>query len=209
MEQFMDAKSILFLASGYQLWTRLINRENAYKAYSDKYLRPRAEDRILDIGCGPADVLEFLPPGVHYVGVDHNPRYIETASSNYGSVGTFHCEEVRDFLVSEPRSFDLVIATGIVHHLDDSEARIMFKAAWEALKPGGRLVTCDPCLVKGQSRIARWFINHDRGQYVRDQEGYRKLAGAVFSNIKVAVRHDLLRIPYTNIIMEMTQDEDR
>jgi len=70
------------------------------------------------------------------------------------------------------------------------------------LAPHGRLVTFDGCYVKGQSTMARGLLAADRGGYVRDAAAYRELAVPHFSAVRAELRHDLLRIPYTHVIMQ-------
>ncbi|OQW90969.1 MAG: hypothetical protein BWK78_05800, partial [Thiotrichaceae bacterium IS1] len=82
------------------------------------------------------------------------------------------------------------------------EALQLFRLAQSALKPEGRLITLDGVYTNDQSRLARWIISKDRGQFVRTEEGYSLLARQVFSNNQIVIRHDLLWIPYTHIIME-------
>ena len=75
-----------------------------------------------------------------------------------------------------------------------------------ALKPGGRFIIFDGCYLPSQSHIARYLLSRDRGQNVRDREGYTKIVSQVFSkDIVVSIRHDLLRIPHTHIILECTK----
>jgi predicted methyltransferase len=96
----------------------------------------------------------------------------------------------------------VVLALAIVHHLDDAEARQLFQIAYDSLKPGGKLVTFDGVWTDGQSSAARWLLARDRGEYVRSEREYVGIASQVFSNIRPSVRHDLLRIPYTHLILE-------
>jgi hypothetical protein len=85
--------------------------------------------------------------------------------------------------------------------LDDSSAAFIMRFASEALKPGGRLLTIDPCLEPSQNQIARFLIRRDRGQNVRDKNGYQKIAQTAFVAPKVEVRHKAW-IPYTHCFME-------
>ena len=96
----------------------------------------------------------------------------------------------------------MVLAVGVLHHLDDSESISLLKLAYTALKEGGRLVTYDGCYVEGQSKMAQFIISQDRGRYIRKKGEYYNLACQVFKNVKQDLRHDLLRIPYTHLIME-------
>src|ERR1041385_2409866 len=53
-----------------------------------------ANSSVLDIGCGTADVVSYLPPSVRYVGFDRNPSYIEKAKRRYSRQSAqFRCEE--------------------------------------------------------------------------------------------------------------------
>jgi SAM-dependent methyltransferase len=120
---------------------------------------------------------------------------------------TFICDRISEYTLPQRSYFDVVLALGVIHHLDDVEALQLFDIAYQALKPGGKLVTCDGVHAKGQSSSARYLIRRDRGNYVRDEEGYLRIASRVFRNIKSTIRSDLLRIPYTHLIMECIREE--
>jgi len=49
--------------------------------------------------------------------------------------------------------------------------------------------------------VARWMLAHDRGKFVRARAEYERLASAAFSKVEGHLRHDLLHIPYTHLIM--------
>lgn len=193
--------SLLSIPAGYRLFSRLV-RGNAWETYLAEYIKPVPGEKVLDIGCGPADILDYLPQ-VSYTGVDLSPEYIESARKRFGSRGRFWCNDVGSVvgLEAERGTFDLVLATGLIHHLDDQQAASMFDLVRRALRADGRLVTFDGCYVPGQSPIARWFLGKDRGQFVRTREAYARLASATFGKVELHLRHDLLRIPYTHLIM--------
>jgi SAM-dependent methyltransferase len=192
--------------SVYQLFSIMVGAGHSRSVYVERFVRPRPGDKILDIGCGPADIVDHLPQ-VDYYGFDINPSYIESATARYGARGQFYCQRVSEAkaYVDQVNSFDIALATGVLHHLDDAEAIELFQIAHRALRPGGRLVTFDGVYVDGQSRIARYLLSRDRGQYVRRPEGYAELARRVFGAVEVSIRDDLLRIPYTHIILECTK----
>lgn len=100
---------------------------------------------------------------------------------------------------------DIALAIGILHHLDDAEARALIQTAWNKLKPGGRFITLDGALVPDQSKVARGLILRDRGQNVRSPEEYARLATGIFSTVHATVRNDLLLVPYTHCILECTR----
>ncbi|MCC7075139.1 MAG: class I SAM-dependent methyltransferase [Deltaproteobacteria bacterium] len=185
----------------YVVTQRLLTSEARTRRWVDEILRPRAGQRVLDIGCGPADLLRFLP-AVVYVGFDSSAEYIAAARARFGTRGRFEHARVDEAALEDLGLFDLVIARGVLHHLDDTEAEQLFRLARRALRPAGRVVTLDACWAEGQHPLARMLIARDRGQNVRDAAGYRALAARVFDDVHAEVRHDLMRVPYTHCSLE-------
>jgi len=166
-----------------------------------EFIRPSAGQRILDIGCGTAELLAFLPDGVDYVGYDPSGEYISHARQRYGSRGEFH-RGFFDRAEAEHHSpFDIVLASGVLHHMDDAQLEEMMALARDSLAHGGRLVTIDPVFCSPQNPIARFLISMDRGQNVRTGQGYTELAFQVFPEVNGLVRHRAW-VPYTHWIME-------
>jgi hypothetical protein len=108
---------------------------------------------------------------------------------------------ISEFTTFERGSFDLVMANGVLHHLADGEVHALLTVAHAALEPSGRLVTIDGCFHPGQSSLARLLLRLDRGRYVRTQDEYCRLARVVFPNVDSVLRRNLLRVPYTHLIM--------
>jgi SAM-dependent methyltransferase len=192
---------VLKIPAGYRCFRWMVGGESAWKTYLADYVKPVPGEKVFDIGCGPADVLDYLPK-VNYTGLDISPAYIRSATRRFGSRGRFLCGDVGLASIEEEQgSFDLVLATGVIHHLDDTQAGRLFDLARRAMLPTGRLITYDGCYVPEQSRVTRWLLSRDRGKFVRRQEDYLKLASAHFAKVEPCLRHDLLRIPYTHLIM--------
>jgi SAM-dependent methyltransferase len=193
-------QSVLAFPAVYRTFTRLVGG-NSRSVYLATYVRPRPGDRILDIGCGPGDILKDLP-AVDYLGLDSSAQYIEAARRQYGGRDRFLQARIQDAVLDNPGSYDLALATGVLHHLDDEEALALFRLARQALKPGGRLVTLDGCYEKGQSVVAALLLRLDRGKFVRTRSGYLTLASQVFPHVEAHIHHGLLRVPYTHVILE-------
>jgi 2-polyprenyl-3-methyl-5-hydroxy-6-metoxy-1,4-benzoquinol methylase len=174
------------------------------KNFVDSHVAPRQGSRILDIGCGPGTILKNIPETLncHYCGFDMNPAYIEAAQAQYGHRGRFFCKRVSEASLDGAGTFDIVLAIGVLHHLNDVEAQTLIQLAHHVLVSGGYLVTLDPVFVPGQNRIARFLISRDRGKFVRSPEGYQSLAHSIFANVECTVLHNMLRLPYTHFVMK-------
>ncbi len=193
-------RSVLAVPAAYNLWWKLVGGPGWAKVLVSEYIQPTAGARILEIGCGPGTIARYLPQAA-YVGFDLSSKYIEMARKRFPQA-QFVCERVSRFSLAKQQSFDAVLALGVVHHLDDQEARQLFQIAYDALKSGGKLITLDGVFTSDQSAAARWLLVRDRGEYVRNEGEYVKIASQVFVNVKASIRHDLLRIPYTHLILE-------
>jgi len=187
----------------YSAFQRLMGGRRARARFARDFIRARAGMTVLDLGCGPADILDHLHD-VDYWGFDISAAYVERARARFGGRGRFHDHALAAAELDTLPSFDVVLALGLIHHLDDAEALAVIRLAHRALRPGGRLVTADPCLQPGQNPIARFLVSRDRGHNVRDEAAYAALARAVFPSLRAEVR-DQAWIPYTHCFMECTR----
>lgn len=198
-------RSVLSSPVAYRTLQSLLGAVSFRTALTREYLRPQPGTTVIDIGCGTGELFPHMPAGVNYLGFDLSPEYIRKAKEREGGADRFFCADVAELDASKLPPCELVIAIGLLHHLDDERASKLMLTAHEKLRPGGRLVTLDCALVQGQSRIARKIILADRGQNVRTPEAYAALAAPHFGSVATHVRHDMLRIPYTHCILECTK----
>jgi len=196
---------------------RLLSIPSVYSAFQDRlavrdarafvmerYGKVQRGDRVLDVGCGPADVLRYLPE-VEYIGIDHSATYLPAARHRYRDYpgrATFIQMDVNALDSAWEGRFDVVLALGLLHHLSNQQAVSLLTTIARLLHSTGRLVTTDPAFTDHQHWIARLLLHADRGRFVRHVDGYRALASTVFPRTDVHVHHDLLRLPYTHAIME-------
>jgi SAM-dependent methyltransferase len=190
----------------YELWSQIVGGEHGRSTLVREHVCPDPGARVLDLGCGPGELVRYLGD-VEYVGVDVNPDYIARAKRIHSGRAEFRIGDATD-LDTDFREFDVVVAFGVLHHLDDAGADKLFQGAAEALKERGRLVTVDPTLTPTQSRAARLVIVADRGRYVRTPDEYVRLAAPRFE-VETVVRSDLLRIPYTHCVLECNARDNR
>lgn len=201
MAQVTDGiRAVLSNPIVYSIFQFMMGGRKPREEFVANYIRPEIGMKILDVGCGPAGILNYFPK-VDYWGFDVSDAYICQAKTKYAGRGHFLCKQLQvEDLAGLPK-FDVVLALGLLHHLDDPVAIDVMRLARDALRPGGRLVTIDPCLDSSQNYFARILVRNDRGQNVRDKRGYEELARQVFSSLRAEVRHQTW-IPYTHCFME-------
>lgn len=194
-------RAILSSPSVYNLFQKIMGAHRSRLEFSRNYIKAQSGQRILDIGCGTAEILDYLPK-VDYHGFDISKEYIASAKAKYGTRGDFNCSLFTPKEIDRRAKFDIVLAIGVLHHLDDNDARQMFSLAYDVLKDGGRFITIDPSYSAEQNFLSRYLVSLDRGQNVRDQAGYFKLVPELFSVINVKIKHRIW-IPYTHCIIEL------
>ncbi len=164
-----------------------------------EYIKPQYGQSFLDVGCGPASILDLLPE-VSYVGIDQNESYIQHARSRYGSKGTFICAGVDQLNDYGLKTFDRIIIIGVIHHLDDAQLTQLMMSLKDRLNTGGVLITFDPAFEDKQKFVAKFLAKNDRGKFVRTKEQYLKFIEVAFKVEQADLRRDLLRVPYTHLL---------
>jgi len=204
----MPAKitDVLNIPAAYTAMQQWLGFAAVRKKAIDLWLKPQAGERILDIGCGPGHITEYLPQDIEYSGFDIDANYIDQAQRDYKGRGDFYCRVFDNNCVEEFGDADIVMLNGVLHHMDDDDANTSLAAAHAALKPGGRIFTLDGCYVDGQGKISKMLLDMDRGKFVRSQGEYEALLGRYFTTLKTHMRDDLSTIPYNFIIMIGTKD---
>ncbi|MCU0625671.1 MAG: class I SAM-dependent methyltransferase [Gemmatimonadaceae bacterium] len=192
----------------YSAFQRAMGAEHMHAWVLQEGWRVRNGMRVVDIGCGPGDVLDRLPP-VEYVGVDINPDYIAEAQRANGARATF-VAGTASALLEVPQAYgaDLVTCLGVLHHLTDAQTDEVLMVARRLLRPGGRFVALEPTWLAHQSGLSRWIMSKDRGQAIRSDDGWRALlAPAGFARTEARVVTHLLRVPYVHVLLEGVQGQ--
>jgi SAM-dependent methyltransferase len=180
-------RSVLSNPAIYHFFGRIMGLQDKYRMYVEAFIKPFPGIKILDIGCGTATILKFLPIDIDYTGYDINSEYIKYAKKKYGHMAKFYNQRVNDMTFSNSDKFDVVMADGLMHHLDDVEAINLFQIGYQQLQNKGFMLTIDPAFIHGQKSIDRLITSMDRGQHVKYPEGYKNLAQSIFTKIEAHV----------------------
>jgi SAM-dependent methyltransferase len=177
-----------------------LGADRAISRYVDEVLQPKPGMKVLDVGCGPANVLAYLPP-VDYTGIDLNEKHIAHARQRYGERGRFIVGNAAEDLKQEEQAFDLINVSALLHHLADDEAISLFRSLKRLLKQDGKIVTFDNVWLPSQRIVVKLINTLDSGMNIRTPEAYLGLLNGLGFDVETRVFHDLLRIPYDHVVM--------
>lgn len=198
------ARRSLSTPAVYDLYQRMVGAPQMISRFVRDYIRPTSGSRLLDVGCGTGAVVPYLPRDIDLLGIDISERYIRAATERYGDRGVFRCADASDQSIELGAPFDVAFATGVLHHVPDTQARRLIDGALARLKPGGRFVAIDPTLVDGQGFLSRAIVKADRGEFVRSPEAMARLLTGL--NPRFEIVDDMLNIPFAQIITVIEAD---
>jgi SAM-dependent methyltransferase len=195
-------RSILALPWVYRLFGHVLGSEANRQWFIDDVLCLRDSQKLVDVGCGPADILDRLP-GVEYVGLDISDIYIQAARAKFKARGgaKFLSGSVEDW-TRDPLTHeaDVVLANGALHHVDDDEAKKVLEFAYRALKDNGRFIFYEPCYLIWQSGISAYFMSRDRGQNIRTEQEWKELASSIFPVVSTNIVTGVNRLGYVCMV---------
>ena len=130
--------------------------------------------KILDIGCSTGTCAgEIVDMKKHrYLGIDIEAEYIERAQQLFPN-GEFRVMDACN-LDALDETFDLVTFNGVLHHMDDALIQKMAGSIQKVLKKDGVVIIGEPVFTKGKL-ISNFLLSLDRGRYIRNRSGYKKL----------------------------------
>ncbi len=139
---FMQARRAITMLRRSLNFVRYTPLHPQYFAY--KYERIRAklavsycDGLILDVGCGRKSLLDYLPKGVNYVGLDYPPT-----SALYGGNPNVYSDA--ESLPFAEFAFDTVVCLEVLEHLKEPERALC--EARRVLSSGGAVVISVPFL---------------------------------------------------------------
>ena len=109
--------------------------------------------RILDVGCGHGELLDFFPPQVESVvfldrSSERLPRLKARLSASQIQGEFLQGDIAKQVIHLEPNSFDTVVMAALLEHLKSPDWAM--KQVHSVLKPGGRLVITTPTPLGGK-----------------------------------------------------------
>ncbi|ROR34718.1 class I SAM-dependent methyltransferase [Inmirania thermothiophila] len=132
----------------------------------------RPGDRVLDLGCGPANQLALvaaLNPQTHFLGVDLSAEMLARAEARIAERGLANVAlrrgDITELRGLEDGSVDAVISTVVLHHLPDEAALARcFAEIARVLRPGGGIYLVDFGRMRSEASMRAFAWQHARRQ---------------------------------------------
>jgi cyclopropane fatty-acyl-phospholipid synthase-like methyltransferase len=186
----------------YKTFKNLVSPPRLVAKTIEEFLQVPDGSTVLDLGCGYGDIAHFYTKRCRYVGIDSNESYIKEARRrNANSDAEFLVGDVSDSELRKRGPFDLVLMTGVLHHLPNEHVIDVVNGSKDLVSASGRFVAIEPVFSPDQRLSARLIIASDRGRFVRDKDGYLNLLRLGFDDVNGEVIHGRLRIPYSHVVL--------
>jgi len=194
---------VLSYPKTYSLAMRLFVAKNG-RGYLESFIAFRSNESVLDVGCGPANILNTLNVSIEYTGIDLNPKYISSASSRFGSFAKFFNLNVDELSNLNFDKFDKILVLGTLHHLSDDQVNSLLRTISRLLSDNGELITHDPVRSTNQNRVSKTLMDFDRGKYIRFDDHHLSLFNNYF-DVSFQIKDDVMRFPYEIIYVKATK----
>jgi cyclopropane fatty-acyl-phospholipid synthase-like methyltransferase len=200
--------------------TKVLSRSIFYRAFASvvsrfgtsrmdlyaKYLPYTPGLKILDLGCGPGTSTRFFRKE-DYLGIDIDKDYIDSARSKHPD-HQFECLDFtcfsNDSALVPKGGFDLILAYGLMHHLDDALCSAFFRTSHNVLRAKGHIVCFDGCVYRNQSRLKKKIILSDRGKHIRSPSDLTNIAEKAGFKCNSNIEEKSLSIPYSLLALSCT-----
>ena len=161
-----------------------------FSRWTELYGLTDPNQRIADLGCGPADILRYLSHGrlpAFYLGVDISEKYLQVARKRCDACGvdaeliamdlsrlpTDQEAERQIVKLLEQHRITRVLLLGILHHIDDASVLKTLNLV-ERVPAVRTMITFDSIRVPGLW-INNRYCDMDRGIHIRSEAEYDSL----------------------------------
>ncbi len=101
------------------------------------------------------------------------------------------------------QNFDIILISGLLHHLDDNCVENVFNVAKKHMNLESILIAVDPTICNVISQFGKFLVGKVRGKAIRTKIQVNHLATGYLNNIEFEERNDFYRFPWSHLIMHV------
>lgn len=138
-----------------------------------EFLRGNKPKTVLDLGCGTGILAPFFSKKA-YLGIDIDKTSIDYAKKKHPGYAFETMDATK--IVKFNKKFDFILVVGVIHHLDDDDAKKFVEIIKLHLKKGGKTL-----VIEAIPPLWKWNIlgqinrAMDKGAFIRKLDYYKKL----------------------------------
>lgn len=145
---YIPALGLNWLTPLYDPLLRWVMREEQFKRHLIRQAQIAPGQRVLDLGCGTATLTILIKqthPEAVAIGLDGDPKVLEIGRAKAHRAGAeITLDEGMAYQLPYPdESFDRVVSSLVLHHLNTDSKRRALSEVYRVLRPGGELHVVD------------------------------------------------------------------
>lgn len=180
----------------------LIRGRKFQKKFVEKYLKLSPGMAVLDVGCGTGWLYSAIRDlHCEYTGIDSCEKRIRTCKARFENKEAFQVAKAEGIKSLSENKYDVVVAFGLLHHLEDNEAKSLAEGAHRCLKKSGQLITADGVFLEKQNIVKKMLLRLDRGKFIRNTHEYKEIIRKYFPNPECNLEDQLFFMPYDLIVI--------
>ncbi len=160
----------------YRSYQKLIRKNQDEYKFIEYLFNQNVKVNILDLCCGDSFVLNYINDNIlNYIGIDNNENYLRDSRLKYPKFKFINSDLENINKISDlgNNNIDFIFLNGAIHHLNDNVVIELFRYL-EQKYPNAKYLTIDPIRDKNKF-LNKLMINFDRGNFIRDADGYKVL----------------------------------
>jgi len=143
----MPIKSIFYQFPKLYIWgLRYLHRADFDKRYRFMASFAKNNDSVLEPACGPAILVDYLPPSINYAGFDTNDRFIKYAQKR--GINAFIGNVLNE---NNYKPADVIVLCDILHHLKPVDRPVLIRYCYQFAQK--YLIICDPTTKTETNRL--------------------------------------------------------
>ena len=176
------------------------------KSFSEdliKLIKKHKVSEIIDIGSADSPILEYMNDTYSYHGYELNSYFTNKLKFKYKNNNKFHfynkgVDEI-DFKKFDPDK-SIIILIGLFHHIEDTQIyRFINKTK------NFKIFAIDAVKLPGQKNITKFLMSLDKGNYIRQLDGYKKI---LLNFDFLITKNRYLRFSYDHLISTNNIDKN-
>ena len=196
-------------------WLSSKNYILEFNKFLNREVKFNKNTRILDIGCGRANIISFLHRKYRFINKPIGLDIIKNIGIKSNII--FKKEDANEFLKKNNKKFNLILLKQTIHFFSPSKLKTLLKYSKKKLKPGGKILIFSlktknnkiPCFKKMRDKL-HISLKRDERLFKIIKKNLKKTKDSNFNfKVKISTKSYLRMIKsrYISCLLNLTKNE--